>query len=340
MGFEARPVNLELPRFALRVTRLWGALAYRNAPSGKLTPEASGVRRALGKRRVARDSVDAWIYCGRAVSEAPGATTDAVATYADMTVAQALATDNEGFRSLPERVVRRMQDRQAARHRAARVCCAGSQWAADSIIHDYGVPPTRVRIVGFGRNCEPRPVPRDWSSPRFLFVGKDWKRKNGDAVVRAFVRIRAERPDARLDLVGVHPPLSVEGVTAHGPLALGDPASRHKLEALFESATCLVMPSHYEAFGVAYVEAAAAGVPSIGTIRGGAATAIGEGGVLVDPDSDEELVAAMRRLAEPEHAASTGRAALLRAGEFTWPVIAARVVSLLRGRDAAVSVDG
>ena len=40
-----------------------------------------------------------------------------------------------------------------------------------------------MSVVGFGRNCEPRPVPRDWREPRFLFVGVDWQRKNGEAVV-------------------------------------------------------------------------------------------------------------------------------------------------------------
>ena len=40
--------------------------------------------------------------------------------------------------------------------------------------------------------------------------------------------------------------------------------------AIGESATCFVMPSHFEPFGIVYVEAAAAGVPSIGTVELGA----------------------------------------------------------------------
>jgi glycosyltransferase involved in cell wall biosynthesis len=43
---------------------------------------------------------------------------------------------------------------------------------------------------------------RDWSTPRFLFVGNDFERKNGVAVVSAFKRLRDQVSEARLDVVG------------------------------------------------------------------------------------------------------------------------------------------
>ena len=83
------------------------------------------------------------------------------------------------------------------------------------------------------------------------------------------------------------------GVTAHGPLDLADAAGREKAERLFESATCFVMPSRFEPFGMVYAEAAAAGVPSIGSTGGGAADAIGDGGLLVEPGNESALLNAM-----------------------------------------------
>jgi glycosyltransferase involved in cell wall biosynthesis len=122
----------------------------------------------------------------------------------------------------------------------------------------------------------------------------------------------------------------MEGVTAHGPLAFSDPRQRAHAEALFESATCFVMPSQCENFGIVYVEAAAAGVPSIGTTVGGAADAIGEeGGLLVDPADEEALVEAMAAMCDPERARNMGAAARDRSHLFTWKAVAGRIADAL-----------
>ena len=96
--------------------------------------------------------------------------------------------------------------------------------------------------------------------PRFLFVGFDWERKNGDGVVRSFARVRESIPGARLDIVGSDARVGVEGVVGHGRLSLSDYDDRRRLDGLFETATCFVMPSWSEPAGISYLEAAAAGV--------------------------------------------------------------------------------
>ena len=174
---------------------------------------------------------------------------------------------------------------------AAYACCVPSRWAADSLVRDHGIAAERVHVVGYARNAEIDGSPeRDWSTPRFLFVGRDWHRKNGAAVVRAFERLRSAVPSARLDLVGDHPDVDVEGVVGHGPIGVHEPCGKAALEALFAAATCFVVPSLLEPFGIVYVEAATAGVPSIAGIHGGTADSVGDGGVLVDPTDDDALV--------------------------------------------------
>jgi glycosyltransferase involved in cell wall biosynthesis len=197
-------------------------------------------------------------------------------------------------------------------------------------VNDYAVEPSRVHVVGFGRNFDPEPRPKDWSVPRFLFAGYDWQRKNGPMLLRAFARLRKEIPDAQLDLVGETPAIEAPGVSVHGRIERRDPSGRKRMERLFEQATCFVMPSQYEPFGMVYVEAAAAGVPSIGTSVGGAADAVGDGGILVDPANEDELLDAMRQLADPGRAEVAGAAALARAPLFTWRAVAERVVSALQ----------
>jgi glycosyltransferase involved in cell wall biosynthesis len=171
---------------------------------------------------------------------------------------------------------------------------------------------------------------RDWSSPRFLFVGREWERKHGPTVLAAFASLRAERPDATLDLVGGHPAVRGEGVTGHGPLRPEVPEEAERVRSLFARATCFVMPSQVEPFGIVYVEAAAAGLPSIATSVGGAGTVVAEGtGLLVPPGDVGALLDAMRRLADGEVARRMGAAALERSRLFTWEQVGARVLAAL-----------
>ena len=102
------------------------------------------------------------------------------------------------------------------------------------------------------------------------------------------------------------------------------------MSALFGEATCFVMASEVEPFGLAYIEAALAGVPSIATSVGGEGTIVAEGtGLLVPPGDEEALLGAMRTLADPEVAARMGAAARERSALFTWDKVGARLLRAL-----------
>jgi glycosyltransferase involved in cell wall biosynthesis len=252
-----------------------------------------------------------------------------IATFEDMTVKQALSLPYPEFQNLSGDEQTAAVKRQASAYSQALACCFTTQWPADSAVEEYGVPRSKVHVVGVGRNHSPRPIARDWSVPRFLFVGFGWERKNGDGVVRAFVRVRESVPEARLDLVGGHPQVDVEGITGHGPLSLGDDDERRKLDELFETATCFVMPSWYEPSAISYVEAAAAGIPSIGSSVGGSGDLIGDGGFVVDPGDEQALLDAMLTLSNPEAAREAGARALGKADRFTWHQVARRILAAL-----------
>jgi len=254
-----------------------------------------------------------------------------VATYEDMTIPQTKTHPYVGWDLLTRRSFASRMARQRRAYEQARACCLTSPWAAESVLNDYGIAPQKVHVVGIGCNHTAPPAQRDWSEPRFLFVGLDWERKNGDGLLRAFARLREQVPSARLDLVGGHPSLSQAGVTGHGILRLDVAEQHERLERLFAEATCFVMPSHSEASAIAYVEAASAGLPSIGTSAGGSGYLIGEGGVIVDPGDDEELLAAMSRLADPRTAEGMGAAAKERSRLFSWEAVAGRLLSALEG---------
>lgn len=307
----------------IRTALVRARAAARESPALSVVSSVAG-RRAL--RRAGR--LDGIVQIGTGYtlgSDLP------IATFEDMTVAQTRTHPYIGWAALPERAYRSRLARQQRIYEQSVACCLTSKWAAESVIRDYGISPEKVHVVGVGRNHNAPVVERDWSEPRFLFVGIDWPRKNGAGVLRAFASLRGEIPSARLDVVGGHPPLDAPGVTGHGVLRLDVPEQQQRLERLFAEATCFVMPSHYEALGIAYVEAAAAGLPSIGTKSGGSDYLIGDGGLIVDPRDDEALLEAMRSLSDGKTAARLGAAAKRRSELFTWGEVGRRLVRALEG---------
>jgi glycosyltransferase involved in cell wall biosynthesis len=312
--------------------------AWTLAPEMRLVARVSDAARRVRTPQAA----DGWVHLlggyGRIVRSR-------YVTLFDMSPSQLLsfAADSPATFGYPDAKPHQMAwvaRRQEGVYRHAHACCVPSRWAADSLIRDHGIAARRVHVVGYGRNVEvPPPEDRDWSTPRFLFIGWDWKRKNGDAVVRSFARLRSDIPTARLDVVGNHPPLDIEGVQGHGSIPFYETSGRALILGLFATATCFVLPSLCEPFGIVYVEAATAGLASIATTIGGTAESVGDGGVLVNPYDDDDIYRAMRELSDPENALALGMVARQRAEAFTWPRCSQRVVRSLdlgfRGVDLA-----
>lgn len=329
-GCEIVPVRARF-RGAGRLGELLGMSWARQSASRSFAAACGAVaNRAL--RRAAR--LDGVVMIGsgyRLRTELP------IVTFEDMTLVQAQAQGEPPYDSLGEAAAARWLERQRRIYGQARGCCLASAWAAASVRQDYGVPAAKVHVVGVGRNIEVGRPRRDWSVPRFLFVGADWRRKRGDAVLDAFAKVRDRHPEATLDLVGNHPEVVAAGVTGHGRLPLGSAEGQRAYAELLRRATCFLMPSSHEPFGIAYLDAGAGGAPSIGTTVGGAPEAFGDGGIAVDPEDPEALPAAMLRLADPETARRLGERAAAHAAAFTWQATAERLLRALR--PAGVDVD-
>jgi glycosyltransferase involved in cell wall biosynthesis len=321
LALRLRPRHLRHPR-ALRETRR--ALRAELILSPLLPP----LRARAARRRVARAApLDGIVQFGVAF-DLPASIP--VVTLEDATFRQ--VRDGHPWwwmGNQPDSVLDAIERQTRARYGRARVCAFMSHWAATSAIKDYGVPAEKVCVVGVGRNHEPPCPNRDWSSPRPLFVGMGWARKNGDAVLRAFARLRAQRPDARLDVVGDHPRLDLPGVHGHGQLSMADPTQCRQLEELFAAATFLVVPTLEEAAGIVFAEAQAAGIASIATSVGGSATIVADAGFIVDPHDDDAIAEAMSKLAEPALAARLGSLARERAPLFTWRAVTERLLRAL-----------
>jgi glycosyltransferase involved in cell wall biosynthesis len=194
------------------------------------------------------------------------------------------------------------------------------------VVADYGLPEDRVRVVGMGHHPKGQhDTSRKFDTPRFLFVSADWRRKNGPAVLEAFAHVRQRFPTATLDIVGDHPSVNQAGVVAHGFLARTDAAAQRKLDRLFALATVFVSPSLFDPSPIAYLEAASAGLPVIGTTSGGAAELLGDGSLNVHPHDITSIVDAMLRLADGEVAKRIGAKAKQKSEQSTWNHVAGKI---------------
>ena len=134
-----------------------------------------------------------------------------------------------------------------------------------------------------------------------LFVGRLVEHKNLPRLLDAFAQVAAERPHARLLLVGGGP-LHDTLAARIRDLKLDDRAlllgERSDVAALMKAADLLVAPSLREGMSNVILEAMALGLPVLATRVGGTPEVIEDGrhGVLVDPTDTQALADSMLQL--------------------------------------------
>ncbi len=146
----------------------------------------------------------------------------------------------------------------------------------------------------------------------FLGSAHNMRLKGMDTAIRALLRLRAEGADVHLLIAGAAPDAAWTRLAAPAEgrvrfLGLVDDMAR-----LFAAADALVHPTRWDACSLSTIEAGAAGLPAITTVRNGAAELIEErvtGFVLPDPEDDAALAERMRRLLDPAVRRRMGEAA-------------------------------
>lgn len=226
--------------------------------------------------------------------------------------------------SISARRLRRTLLRSAVR-RAARVTVL-SQAAAEQLRGNLGCEPLALP-PGLDTADFSVPASRAEEPTVICAASLDDPRKRGHLLLRAFARLRASRPTARLVLAGrVAPtlrplPAGVEFVNADATLDLA---------RFYSSAWASVLPSVNEAFGLVLAESLAAGTPAAAAASGAAPDVIDDDAVgrLFRPDDEADLVRALGEVLDLGRRPSTGAACRARASEWDWDVVLPRYEAL------------
>jgi glycosyltransferase involved in cell wall biosynthesis len=199
------------------------------------------------------------------------------------------------------------------------------------IIAQMGVDPETLHIVPVGVDQERfRPLPHVARVPGRLMTtaSADVPLKGLSYLIEALAKVRVERPDAHLVVIG-RPrhksavPQQLQRLGLEGAVEFVSGVTDERIVELYAEAELAVVPSLYEGFSLPAVEAMSCGVPLVSTTGGALPEVVGNDGesaLLVPPKDPSALTTAiLRALDDGELRARLGEGGRRRVlDRFTW----------------------
>jgi glycosyltransferase involved in cell wall biosynthesis len=162
-----------------------------------------------------------------------------------------------------------------------------SKWAADSAIRDYGINPSKVKVVPRGANIICNRTYQDIKhivakklnvgTIKLLFVGVEWYRKGGDKAYHIVKYLNENNIKAELNIVGLKSipidPLP-DYIINHGFLNKSIPAQNDRLEKLYLDSHFFLLPTVADTFGIVFAESNSFGLPALSFDVGGISSVI------------------------------------------------------------------
>jgi glycosyltransferase involved in cell wall biosynthesis len=199
-----------------------------------------------------------------------------------------------------------------------------SESARHDIVRNFGLASAKIDVTPLGVRIPETLPPRVESSvPAILCVAQKRPYKNLASLIHAVAELRGEQPT--LVLPGAPTQHETELRSLADRLGVADrvrfPAwvSDEELESLYGEATCFVLPSLIEGFGLPVLEAMARGVPVACSDRPALPEVAGDAALLFDPTDQTAVTEAVRRLiTDPRLRAKLSDAGIARARAFSW----------------------
>lgn len=216
--------------------------------------------------------------------------------------------------------------------RAERVI-ATSRYSAEAACDLYGlretpaIAPEAIDLAAWRSTLAAHPAPPDPDAFTVLAVGRFYRRKRYDVLLRAAAIVRQRISRLRVRIVGNGPrtahlhALARDLRLANTVEWLGD-VSRGELARAYNACDLFCHPSVQEGFGIVFLEAMAAGKPIVAACAA-SAPEVAPHAALVDPESAEDLARAIVALAgSPDLRRNMGAEGLARVAAFDAPLAA------------------
>ena len=182
-----------------------------------------------------------------------------------------------------------------------------SRFSRGEIVRHLGVPEEKISVI-YCAAREPRPgetrlpgseVTRNVSQPFMIAFSSLSAHKNIARLIEAFARVSGELPHS-LVLVGHMPEKSAEVRAAleqagDNRIHFTGFIPEDDVDALMRRASLFVFPSLYEGFGLPILDAQQAGVPIACSNVAALPEVAGEGAILFDPLSVDDMAAKLKR---------------------------------------------
>ena len=172
-----------------------------------------------------------------------------------------------------------------------------------------------------------------------IFVGTLQPRKNVEKLMEAFnILIQNQDPNVQnlsLVIAGKKGWLydrifkKANSLSIKNKIIFTDFVPDEDLPAIVSGAKVYVLPSLWEGFGIPVIEAQACGVPVVVSNGSSLPEIVGESGILVDPNSPNEVAAGIRKALEPENSQNLVKAGLENIKRFSWENCAKETLQVL-----------
>ncbi len=230
----------------------------------------------------------------------------------------------------------------------------------DQLVHLYGARSSRIRIVPPGVDISRfHPIEQSYAKSMIgipkqhrliLFAGRIEPLKGIDTLFHAIAElnrrnVKCHSSNLCVAIIGGDP--SITGINSNAEMArlfalrtqlgLDDLVTfegakdQDALQYYFAAADCVVMPSHYESFGMVALEAMACGTPVIASDVGGLSKLVrdGETGLLFPPRDAHALADAICKLINDDaQRRRIGHRASCYAEDFSWQRIADKLLAV------------
>lgn len=217
----------------------------------------------------------------------PHALTNRVMLYTDATVKSLVGYYPE-WKSVYRKSFLSACEIEAFALSAANKIVVSSDWAARSVIEDYGISPNNVNVMPRSANLPSDPGPIDTETLKcrkrnitLVTIASNWQRKGLPVAVAATGILRAMGIPARLLVIGLDPSIYMRNVPdyllAYPKIKKYEASGKDLFYSLLRYASIFIFPTRAEAMGISLTEACAFSLPIVASDTGGVSTVVKPG---------------------------------------------------------------